>query len=131
MSANIISALVGDFDDPRQVQLVKKLNEKTRQGKVPWVRSLNAMTANLSDGLSMNFVLQANVFGRQPAWELFVIRDSKDNEILRVHSVGVFQSLVGNPNATLLQSAVDELFSSIMALIGDEIEKAIRIIDKI
>ncbi len=130
MSANV-STLVGWFEDPRHIQLVQKLTEKTRQGKVPWLRSLNGITADLPDGLSVNFVLQASIFPAQSTWELFVIRDSKGNEILRVHSVGVFQVLVGNSKATRLQEAVAELFSSILTLVGDEVEKAIRIIDKI
>jgi len=130
MSVNI-STLVGQFDDPRQVQLVKKLTEKTKQGKIPWARSINSISVDVPFGLSMNFVLQASVLGFQPAWELFVVRDSKGNEILRVQSVGVFQMLIGSPIATLLQEAVNELFSSVMSLMGDKIDKAIQIIDKI
>src|SRR5579863_3884731 len=113
MSVNI-STLVAGFDDPRQVQFVKKITEKTRQGKIPWSRALNSFSVDIPFGLSMNFVVQASVFGLQPAWELFVVRDSNGNEILRVHSVGIFQALVGNPNATLVQEAVNELFASVM-----------------
>jgi len=44
-------------DDSREVELIRSLAEKTRQGKIPWSKQANALTATVPGGLQINFVL--------------------------------------------------------------------------
>ena len=57
MSTRPINFFLGQSDDPRQVELTRSLVEKARQGKIPWVKQANALTATIPLGLQVNFVL--------------------------------------------------------------------------
>ena len=55
MSTRSNYALFGQSEDPREVELVQNLIEKTRQGKIPWNRQTNALIATIPNSFQINF----------------------------------------------------------------------------
>jgi hypothetical protein len=120
-----------DSEDPRKIELVKVLTEKTREGKASWVKERNAITATFS-GLEVNFVTQPTII-RPEAWQLFTVRDKKGSELIRVTPppLAFFTppSTVKVPTETAnLAQAVDELFATVNRSAGDDLDHAISTI---
>ena len=53
-------------DKRPQVELVASLTEKTGQGKIPWLKQRNTISAALPDGLLLNAVLAFHKAERRP-----------------------------------------------------------------
>lgn len=108
-------------EDSRELALVLGLVAKTREGKVRWFKAGSAVTAMIPDGLNLNFVLSTNLFTMSTEWQLFTVRDARNNELLRVANTPIFLS----PLRGGIAAAVDELFQSVLALFRDDLDKAI------
>ncbi len=108
-------------EDPRELALILGLVAKTREGKIRWFKQGSAITAMVPGGLNLNFVLSTNFFTTSSEWQLFTVRDARNNELVRVGNTPTFLSpLRGNVGA-----AVDELFQSVLALFRDDLDSAI------
>ena len=125
------NAAAGRSDDPREVELVASLAEKTRQGKVDWIKQRNAVTAKVPGGLEVNFVTRQNLLGN-PFWQLFTVRDARGNELVRADPVGAvlsFSKSVENPvqaAVSPLMAAIERLFEEVSRSTDNDIEKAIH-----
>lgn|SRR5690348_4709653 len=122
----------GQFgEDPRKIALVKELTEKTKQGKVHWVNRHNAVTATLAGGLEVNFVTSPRL-GGGIYWQLFTIRDSRGNELIKTSPSSLLPFL--HPTAPIpggaesLEQAVGELFSEVNRSASDDLDRAISTI---
>lgn len=128
MSAN--RSFYGEPEDPRDIRLVKSLIEKTKEGKVPWVRSTNAVTAMLPGKLEVNFVAQSGIlWGTDAGWQLFTVRELQ-NEILRVNAPTPLGVAFQRANPALLE-AVGELFAAVNRASDAVIDRAIDSIKKL
>jgi len=125
------NTLVFGSDDPREVELVHSLVEKTRQGKVPWVKQANALTATIPLGLQVNFVLSPLSFlTANPSWQLLTVRDASGNELIRINNGPMIVFLAGAARSALIQAA-DELFTLVSSAAGDDLDRAINTIKKL
>ena len=118
-------------DDPREIELTASLVEKTRQGKINWVKQRNAITATVPGGMELNFVTQQNLQGNL-FWQLFTVRDGRGNELLRANPIGAvlaFSKIGGKvpvSDISPLLTAVNELFEAVSKSADDDLEKAIH-----
>jgi hypothetical protein len=127
MSA-LSNLVFGQSDDPREVELINSLVEKTRQGKIPWTKQKGALTAKIPSGFEINFVLSSiPIFVTNPAWELLTVRDRNANELVRVNNVSGLSALTGAMRGPLVE-AVDELFKLVNDAASDDLERAINTI---
>jgi len=121
MSTNL-AVPPGKPEDSREIELVVSLAEKTKQGKIRWVKALNAMTANLVGALEVNLVTQSPLAGGL-SWKLLTVRDALGNELVRVNPPSL-SAMYGTAVPPLIE-AVDELFDAIQKNHDDELEKVI------
>ncbi len=117
----------------KQVELVRRIIEKTQQGKILWSRTKTGMSATVKGQMSINFVRSALPFLTGSQWALFAIRDAQGNEIVKVEKggppAGIIAALAGVTDPLL--KAVDELYAVVNAKAKGEIEKAIDLIDNL
>lgn len=125
---------LGFGDDPRKVALVKLLIEKTRQAKIRWAKQRSAITASLP-GFEVNFVTQPSLLGSE-SWQLFTVRDTRGNELLRTTPSYLPFLLPSSPVQTTpvptgeptVEQVVDELFATVNRSAGDDLDRAISTI---
>src|SRR5260370_33288246 len=101
--STIDNVFFGQSDDPREVELIRSLVEKTRQGKIPWVKQANALTATIPLGLQVNFVLAPLSFlTANPSWQLLPVRDASGSELVRVSNAPMLTVLARSAQRALL-----------------------------
>lgn len=131
MSNNYLASLLMFGDDPRKVDLVKLITEKTKQGKARWAKQRGAITANLPGGFEVNFVIQPNLVGSE-SWQLFTLRGAGGNELIRATpppaSYYLMPSAPIQTSGPTLAQAVDELFAAVNRSAGDDLDRAISTI---
>lgn len=115
-------------DDPRKVEFVRSLLEKTNEGKISWTKKGNAFTATIPDGLTVNFILGTGP--SRGSWELFTVWDRTGNEILRATGLD-FESMTVNLTTDSLQEATNHLFAAVAGLSGNQLERAIESLKKL
>jgi hypothetical protein len=130
MSTARIGSIIGLPDDPRKTEFVLSLLAKTREGKVSWIRKGNAFTAAVPNGIAVNFVLGAGLFGLEPGWQLFTVRDNAGNELMQVRSPHVLSFEPGVAAGSLLD-ATNQLFIAISGISGDALGQAIDSLKKL
>ena len=113
--------------DSSEIQLVRTLTEKTIQGRVPWIKTANSITANLPAHLEVNFVTQPSLVGSQ-GWQLFTVRE-RGNELVRVSPPSIMTIAQGiDPS---LVAAVEELFAAIHKASSADLDRAIESIKRL
>ncbi|SRR6266700_7552130 len=131
MSTRYNTAFFGQSEDPREVELIHSLVEKTRQGKIPWGKQANALTATIPSGFQINFVLTPmSVLNPNPSWQLLTVRDRGGSELVRVSNVPMVVFLTGGTRGALVEAA-DELFKLVNGATGDDLDRAISTIKKL
>lgn len=130
MSIASIGTLIGLPDDPREVEFVLSLLAKTREGKISWMKKGNAFTAVIPNGITVNFVLGATLFGMTPSWQLFTARDRAGNELIQVNSPGLVSIVSSTATGPLLE-ATNQLFNVVSGTSGDELQQAIESLKKL
>lgn len=119
----------GDSDDPREVELIRSLLEKTRQGKIPWVKQSSALTATIPNGLQINFVLApATVLTPYSSWQLLTVRDKSGNELVRVNNNANTLGAMAGAAMSPLTTAANELFKIVSGAASDDLDRAINTI---
>jgi hypothetical protein len=127
-----LNRLLGLPDDPREVELVQGLIDKTKQGRIPWARQATAYTASIPRGLEMNFVISPSLFSPAPSWELFTVRDANGIQLLRVPNPRGGSLMVTSPNPeNPVVTAADNLFRTVRGALGDDLDRAIDTIKKL
>jgi hypothetical protein len=125
-----LNNLLGLPDDSREIELTRSLLEKTRQGKIPWIKQGNALTATIPSGFQTNFVLSPpSLLGSSSLWELFTVRDRNGNELVRVSNAAL-APVFGGASSPLV-SAANELFRAVYGAVGDDLDRAINAIKKL
>jgi|SRR5882672_8504276 len=126
------NAFFGLSDDPREVELIQSLVEKTRQGKISWSKQANALTATIPRGFQINFVLAPTSFisPNLTNWQLLTVRDTSGSELVRVTNAPMISVLAGTAKSALLDAA-DELFKVVNGATGDDLDRAINAIKKL
>src|SRR5260370_38386845 len=123
--STIDNVFFGQSDDPREVELIHSLVEKTRQGKIPWVKQANALTATIPLGFQVNFVLAPLSFiTANPSWQLLTVLDASRSELVRISNPPMFTVLDGATRSALLQAAT-ELFKLVNATPGEHLDMPI------
>lgn len=132
----------------QQLLLIKKLTEKTTQGRILWKISDTGLTASVGSDMELAFVrtpssgfsvLQRLVGKKSPSgWRLFTIRDASGTELLRVEEEQ--EGELPGRGAMSLQflippdpriAAVTELFEAALREENRHLQKAIDLVDKI
>ncbi len=108
-------------DDSRELALVLGLVAKTREGKIRWAKAGSAITAVIPGALQLNFVSSTNFFTNSSDWQLFTVRDVRNNELVRIANA----TLMLSPLRAGIIAAVDELYQSVLAFFRDDLDKAI------
>ena len=118
---------------PKEIELVRKITEKTKLRKIVWDKTRNGMSANVRGKMDLVFV-RAPVFfpllgDRQ--WALFLVKGPLGNEILKVapSGAGPFAVLLGEPAP--LFAEVDALYAAVEEVAKADIDKAVDEIDQI
>lgn len=70
----------------RKIALVKKITEKTREGRIVWQKAANGFAAYIPGKLKLVFIEAPFSLLSTPRWVVFVVRDDADNEILKVEN---------------------------------------------
>jgi hypothetical protein len=144
MSSNvddIFRALIGSYEDPKQIELVNSITEKTKAGKIVWAKTPSSLVANVP-GMQMSFVRSAPPMnaalaslGVGSGWEIFSIRSPHGAEIMKAEQPAKW--LVAPPPGTTastppprskLVQAVDALYSIADVKGEGDIDKAISVI---
>jgi hypothetical protein len=124
------------YDDPKEIELVEEIAEKTRMGKIVWERTPPFLVAT-APGMRLSFArsstgLESALFslGLGGWWEIFSIRGQQGAEIMKVEepSSGV---LLGSPTPTprsKLLKAVDALYTEAASREHGDIDKALNVI---
>ena|ERR1700723_213895 len=115
--------LIGSPDDPREIELIRSLQDKTREGKITWRTEGSAITANILGGLKLSFVTTTNIFTYSSEWSLFTVRDKDNNQILQVSGGSILSILAGASSG--VASATNDLFNLINASRRDNLDNAI------
>jgi len=128
MSIHRTNLFFGQSDDPREIELIHSLVEKTRQGKIPWVKQANAITATIPSGFQINFVLSPlTTLTPYSGWQLLTVRDRGGSELVRVSNANMLYVLAGGTGSALV-AAADELFKLVNSAAGDDLDRAINTI---
>jgi len=117
-------------DDPRHIELVAKIAQKTRLKKISWRRTGTGVTASIPGGLEFSFVLSVNFFapfGIAANWQLFTVRQASGQELLKIENLSGVPALLG---PTPLQSAVTNLFEAVRGSASDDLDSAINAVDR-
>jgi hypothetical protein len=128
MSSPIINLMLGLTDEPRKVALIQSLVEKTRQGKIPWVKQASALTATLPGGYQINFVMSPmmTILTQSSTWQLLTVRDRIGSELVRVSNENTISVAMGAGSA--LVAAASELFKLVNSGSDDDLDRAINTI---
>ena len=132
-----LKALVG-YDNPKEVELVQTIIEKTRAGKITWERTPSSLVANVP-GMQLSFVRAssqysqlASILGVGSEWDIFSIRSHHGGEIMKVEQPAPSLLLGTPPSAppprSKLVQAVDELYSVANVKGQGDVDKAINVI---
>jgi hypothetical protein len=129
MSTRTNNAFYGQSDDPREIELILNLNLKTRQGKIPWVKQANAITANIPGGFQINFVVATTLtfLPQSLNWDLLTVRDKSGNELVRVNGGNMISVITGGTRSELI-AAADDLFKAANGVTGEGLDRAINAI---
>ena len=118
------------YDDPKEIELVEKIAEKTRMGKIVWNGTASSLVAT-APGMQMSFVRSSSPLGNiLGGWEIFSIRSQQGAEIMKVEhpSSGVLvPTPLRLPRGKLLE-AVDGLYSVANSRGQGDIDKALNVI---
>src|SRR6266849_1984926 len=127
MSIRINNSFYGPAADPREVELIQNLLIKTRQGKIPWVKQGNAITANIPGGFQINFVVSPTIsfVPQSTNWQLLTVRDKSGSELVRVNGGSVISVLTGGAGSETIAVA-NELFIAVNGVTGEGLERAIN-----
>jgi hypothetical protein len=124
------------YDDPKEIELVEKIAEKTRMGKIVWERTPSSLVAT-APGMQISFVRSSSwwesILGG--GWEIFSIRSQQGAEIMKVEQPSGLPTF-GMPASTppprsKLLEAVDALYSTANSRGQGDIEKALNVIDNL
>jgi hypothetical protein len=128
-----------EYDDPKEVELVEKIAEKTRIGKINWESTASSLVAT-APGMQISFVRPssplesaAGVLLGVGLWEIFSIRSQQGAEILKVEQpsslpyFGVPAPSTLLPRSKLIE-AVDALYSVAASRGHADIDKALNVI---
>jgi hypothetical protein len=123
------------YDDPKEIELVEKIAEKTRMGKIVWERTPSSLIAT-APGMQISFV-RSSPWGALDSmvggwWEIFSIRSKQGAEIMKVEqpsSIAYFgvPTSTPPPRSKLLE-AVDALYSTANSRGQGDIDKALNVI---
>jgi hypothetical protein len=140
----------------KKILLVKKITEKTREGKINWQKTPNGFAAYVPGILKIIFVdaPAITIFTNVTRWVIFVVRDEVGTELLKVenqtsaiprstsseglgeglglippiHQPSLLTMLAGDP----LTNAVTELYNIVVTQVGTGgVDKAIDQLEKL
>jgi hypothetical protein len=126
------------YEDPKEIELVEKIAEKTRMGKIVWERTPCSLVAS-APGMQMSFVRPSSglesallSLGVGGGWEIFSIRSQQGAEIMKVEQPSNI-AYFGVPTSTppprsKLLEAVDALYSTANSRGQGDIDKALNVI---
>lgn len=115
--------------DPKYVDLVKKITEKTQAKKITWNKTQNGMNATVSGKMQIGFVRSPGTMFGPVKWALFSVRDEKGTEILSVNNSSLISPLEPAPEP--LREAIEKLYDAIEEIARVEVEKLIDAVDRI
>ena len=118
-------------NDPKFIDLIRKITEKTLANKIRWQMSQTGVSATVPGGIQLGFVKSRGLLGN--TWALFTIRSENENEILRVDNTPLnpFAALSGAAEEQPVRKAVGKLYAAIEGSSRAEVERVIELIDRI
>jgi hypothetical protein len=143
MSTNL-GSFFGESGPDRNVELVTKITQKTRDGKITWHKTQSGLAATISGKLKLNLVEAPSSTLSAPRWIIFSVRDDRGTDVLKVENTssgvaaginalsgGGFGSLLGSLGGGTLSDAVTQLHALITARTKGDVERAISMLDDI
>jgi|SRR5277367_6178913 len=116
----------------KDLELVQKIAEKTKEGKLYWDRSATGYSASIRD--SMTLIFSRPTSAPSDSWYLFTVR-TKEGDVLKIENKGganqVMAILAGVAPADPVVQAVDQLFALVRKVGEGSVERAIRTLDAI
>jgi hypothetical protein len=126
------------YDDPKEIELVEKIAEKTRMGKIVWQRTASSLVAT-APGMRLSFVRSSSSYLESTflgggGWEIFSIRSQQGEEILKVEQPSLpafgLPASTPPPRSKLLE-AVDALYMVAASRGHGDIDKALSVINNL
>ena|SRR5438046_2206042 len=126
------NALLTFFEDPKQLELVNTVIQKTQQGRLRWNKSATRYEAHLPTGVQLMFVLSplsppALFFLKGKTWAQFIVRQRDGSETANVQQSF---SLPGGGKSSL-ETAVDRLFQMVSESEDNEVDSVIDQLKKL
>jgi hypothetical protein len=92
--------------------LVSKIYEKTTEGKIPWEKEGNRVSANPTPNLHASFILHSET-AYDAQWQKFLLFDGEDR-VLDLNNPAIFRGLgLGSDNERLV-AAINALFDFVI-----------------
>ena len=121
----------------KAIALVRKIIDRSRQGRLNWQRVPSGLRATIAGKLDLFFsTLDVNpievLVSSMPtrAWSVFLVRDEAGKEILKViPQSNPFLSMLSGPEPLIRE--VDTLFNLVSETATNELDKAINLLDQI
>ena len=120
------NALLTFFDDPKQLELVNTIIQKTQEGKLRWNKSATSYEALLPNGVQLKFILSMPFFPKLfqgKTWAQFIVCQQDGSEIVNVQQSSPLPD-DKNPKRPL-ETAVEKLFKILIGSAKDEVDKVI------
>jgi hypothetical protein len=122
-----------DITFEKQVALIEKITEKTRQGRIAWRVTGTGISCSIDNRMEISFVRVPSALPDGSRWALLTVREAAGTEILRVEGSRSRFGLDPAPGTAkaAITAAADLLYQEIVAAKGSHIDKAIEIIDSV
>lgn len=121
--------ILPERNDPKYIDLINKITEKTRANKIRWQMTQTGVSATAPGKIQLGFVRSRGLLG--DSWSLFTVRDESGTEILRVDNIVALARVFGVNDIPPLPKAADALYAAIEQSGRAELEKVIELIDRI
>jgi hypothetical protein len=98
------------YEDPKSIELVEKLKQRTREGRLIWRKTSTSYETVLRNKTVVGFIVASTtlIFLQQKGWAQFSVRQRDGNEVLTVQNPA---SVFGEISRSALVKSVDELFA--------------------
>src|SRR6266496_1807881 len=135
MSQNAIFDRI--YGDPRHHQVVEKLIEQTRAGRMLWTKSPSSYETVLQNGTKVVFILGSHplpFLKTEENWAQFSVRQRDGNEVMKVaNPAGISLTMPPPPGTTsreTLQQTIDKLFNLVTNKGKDDLDSILDEIDR-
>lgn len=134
-STNTFNAISALAPDPKQLELVRRIIDRTREGKISWQKSSTDITANVANELFMTFV-HSWTLPTFTIWKRFTVRDGDGHDFLTIDNTSELEAVTAALRGEAekldpVRKAVNELYFLAEKKGNGDIDKAISVLERV